>query len=493
MLPAGARRHVPAILAAVLVSAVAAPGRAQEPAAECTAQVDVEMIASREGVSPGPVLAVAMSCRTPGPASFFVDGWGTAQAMGSVRDGADRPVERDGMVWQVTPRDGVAVLRYRLDLGALARGIGRVTVAVARGEAVLAIASTWLVEPRLAGVAAPGIDIAVRMPAGATFLAGLPQSGGVWRLRGTTVRFVGYTVFGRFQAERVAAPGPAGTPGVIDLAILDGAFELPRGDVVEWVRRTALMTAGYWDGFTNPRMLVAVLPTPGRRGVGYGRTVPGGGSTVMVQVGERSSRADLQDDWVLPHEFVHTGMPFLRGNGGWFMEGAATYVEPIMRARAGWKTEADVWREWVENMPRGLSALESGMEGGSAYWGGALFFLLADIEIRRATAGERGLEDCFRGARRLGGVMMPTERWSVADYVGRCDAALGAPVMAGFMERHVGRSSRIDLDGLWRELGLRIDGAAITLDDAAPLAAIRKVIVAGPPGRAQVKVPPLAN
>jgi hypothetical protein len=361
---------------------------------------------------------------------------------------------------------------------------------------VLAIASTWLVEPRLAGVAAPGIDIAVTMPAGATFLAGLPQEGNVWRLRNTTVRFVGYTVFGHLQSERVPVPPPGGAPasgGFVDLAILDGDFEIPRADLVEWVRRTALMTAGYWDGFTNPRMLVAILPSPGRRGVGYGRTVPGGGATVMLQVGERSTRADLQDDWVLPHEFVHTGMPFIRGNGTWFMEGAATYVEPIMRARAGWKTEADVWREWVENMPRGLSALDSGMVGGSAYWGGALFFLLADIEIRRATSGAKGLEDCFRGAHRLGGVMTATERWSVSAYVERCDQALGAPLMAGFVERHVGKPVRIDLDALWRDLGVRFDGAAVTTDDAAPLAAIRKVIVAGPPGRAPVRVPPLAN
>ena len=133
------------------------------------------------------------------------------------------------------------------------------------------------------------------------------------------------------------------------------------------------------------------------------------------------------------------------------------------------------------------------MEGGSAYWGGALFFLLADIEIRRATQGAKGLEDCFRGARRLGGPMAPTERWSVAEYVARCDEALGAPLMAGVVERYVGKSNNIDLDALWRDLGVRFDGTGITTDDAAPLAAIRKLIVAGPPGRAPAKVPPLAN
>jgi hypothetical protein len=346
-------------------------------------------------------------------------------------------------------------------------------------------------------VAQPAIDIVVTTPADTVFLAGLPHEAGAWRLRDTTVRFVGYTVVGRVQAERIAVPSPASLPAgeasFVDLAILEGTFEVPRSDLVEWVRRTTQMIAGYWDGFTSQRTLVALLPTAGRRGVGYGRSVPGGGATVMLQVGERSSLADLQDDWVLPHEFVHTGMPFLRGNGMWFMEGAATYVEPVMRARAGWKKEADVWREWIENMPRGLPALDSGLEGGSAYWGGALFFLLADIEIRRATGGVQGLEDCFRGVLRRSGPRMPTERWSVADYVARCDAALGAPLMAGMMAKYVGTSNRVDLEALWQQLGVRLDGNTVATDDAAPLAAIRKLIVACAPGRAPLRVPPLAN
>ena len=65
--------------------------------------------------------------------------------------------------------------------------------------------------------------------------------------------------------------------------------------------------------------------------------------------------------------------------------------------------------------------------------------------------------------------------------------------MAGMVARYVGTSHRIDLDALWRDLGVRLEGATVATDDAAPLAAIRKVIVAGPPGRVPQKVPPLAN
>lgn len=485
---------VPALVAALTLSAIGT-SEAQPP--DCTAQVDVEMSVGREDVPAGPVLAVTMACRAAGTVRFFGDGAGTAALMKDVRDGAEEAVTRDGGAWQVPPREGVAELRYRLDLGIIGRAISSVGVAVARGEGVLAIASAWLVEPQLAGVAAPSIDITVKTPADTIFLAGLPQRDGVWRLRGTTVRAVGYTLFGRLQTARVTVPPPAGAPAgeeaVIDVAILDGDIGVSRQDLIEWVRRTALVAAGYWQGFTNRSMLVLLLPSAERRGVGYGRTVSGGGATVLVQIGERSGLADLQNDWVLPHALVRSGMPFLLGDAAWFMEGAATYVEPIMRARAGWKAEAEVWREWVEKLPRGLPALDSGMAGGSAYWGGALFFLLADIELRRATSGAKGIEDCLRGARRIGGPGTPTERWTLDMYVERCDRALGAPLMAGVMARYVGTARQVDLEALWRDLGVRVDGATVALDDTAPLAAIRKVIVNGPPGQASVKVPPLEN
>src|SRR6202008_1627127 len=107
------------------------------------------------------------------------------------------------------------------------------------------------------------------------------------------------------------------------------------------------------------QMLVGLVPMQ-RPGVGYGRTVSGGGATVMVEDGASVEQRRLFNDWVLVHELVHTGMPYVRG-GTWLMEGAATYIEPIIRARAGWKTEEEVWKEWVDNMPRGVSAFAAGL------------------------------------------------------------------------------------------------------------------------------------
>ena len=198
----------------------------------------------------------------------------------------------------------------------------------------------------------------------------------------------------------------------------------------------------------------------------------------------------LFDDWVLVHELIHTGMAFIRGRGTWFMEGAATYVEPIIRARAGWKTEQEVWREWVTNMPQGVAAFARGLgdaSGRENYWGGAIFMLLADVEIRRGTDGAKGLEDC------LGGVLWSgldgSQRATLDAYAAICDRATGTPALRGLIDRYVVSARPVDLGTVWRDLGVAMAGGRITFDDSAPDARWRKMIVMGPPGRPPKRVP----
>jgi len=200
----------------------------------------------------------------------------------------------------------------------------------------------------------------------------------------------------------------------------------------------------------------------------------------MLQVGTRATLEELWDDWILPHELVHTGMPMITGRATWFMEGAATYVEagdprPCRLQSAKPRLGASGSR----TCRRGRVPLQSGMSSGSPYWGGGLFMLLADIEIRRATSGAKGLEHCLRGALRAGGDMAPAERWPLATFAQHCDAALGTPVMATMIERHVGKSVQVDLPALWRDLGVRLAGDGVVTDDSAPLAWIRKLLVMG--------------
>ena len=426
-------------------------------------------------------LDITYRCRAGQPLSFEP---GEDRAAAYIRD------------LEVEQRGGVAEARYRFDLSAFARSVDSTSLAVQRGSGVLALLSSWLMEPR-GYDHAPIIDIRVAAASGLGFTSGLPKVGDAWRLAGTSVRFAGYTALGRFAYRELAVPAPgtlrpgqAKADAVLRVAILDGVDESGRADLFDWVERTAEAQSNYWQGFTARQALVGLVPVTHRRGVGYGRTVPGGGVTVMVEVGTDVDRRRLFDNWVLTHELIHTGMPFIRGRGTWFMEGAATYVEPIIRARAGWKTEEAVWHEWVDNMPKGVQAFSIGMANASGqqnYWGGATFMLLADVGFRRATNGAKGLEDC------LGGVLWSgldgSQRATLADYAAACDRATGTSVMSGLIDRHFNKAEPVDLAALWRELGISVVAGRIVLDDAAPSAQWRKLIVPGTQPPRRVKLP----
>lgn len=456
----------PRILPLLAVLAFPAVARGAEP--DCIADVEV---------AAGPILQVHYRCTSSARLTFQPDG---RQMMAHLSD--------------LVVEDNEA--RYRFDLAAFARDANSTSVAVLRSGGVLATLSSWLLEPR--GFAeTPTIDIRARTAPGLGFTTGLPRAGDAWRLAGSSVPFAGYTAIGHFHLADIEVPAPgslragaAPDKGVLRLAILEGATGVTNDHLVDWARRTAEAESNYWQGFVARQSLVGFVPMPNRRSVGFGRSVSGGGATVMVEVGAEVDRRRLFDDWVLVHELIHSGMPYIRGRASWAMEGAATYVEPIIRARAGWKSEEDVWKEWIGNMPQGVPVFARGLQTATNrdnYWGGALFMLLTDIAIRRATDGAKGLEDC------LGGVL-----WSGMDasgyvylpaYAQACDRATGTTAMVDLVNRHTTVANPVDLDALWRDLGVAAKGGHVAFDDKAPLAKWRARIVLGNRGPKRVKLP----
>jgi hypothetical protein len=470
MLASGMFRRT--LIAALLATS---PAFAQPVAVpDCT--VDA-VLSESEGLK----LDVTYRCRASRPLSF--------------QPTEDRAVQHVSDL-KVEQGDGVVEAHYRFDLSGFARAVDSTSVAVLRGNSVLATLGSWLLEPR-GYDRVPTIDIRVASGPGLVFATGLPKVGDTWRLIGTSVRFAGYTALGRLAYRELAVPAPGSlrpgqprTDAVLRVAILDGVSEGGRADLFDWVERTAEAEANYWQGFTARQALLGIVPVANKRGVGYGRTVSGGGATVMVEVGREVDRRLLFNDWVLTHELIHTGMPFIRGRGAWLMEGAATYVEPIIRARAGWKTEEQVWREWVDDMPQGIEAFSTGLANASGrqnYWAGATFMLLADLAIRRASNGAKGLDDCLGGVLWTG--LDAGQRASVADYAAACDRATGTAAMSTLVDRHFTRAEPVDLAALWRELGVSMVGSRIVLDDSAPSAQWRKMIVPGSHAPKRVKLP----
>jgi predicted metalloprotease with PDZ domain len=164
----------------------------------------------------------------------------------------------------------------------------------------------------------------------------------------------------------------------------------------------------------------------------------------------------------------------------WIEEGTATYVEPIARARSGILSGQRAWFEMVRDMPQGLPV--SGDQGldrthtwGRTYWGGALFCLLADVEIRKRSANAKGFEDAMRAINRAGGTI--DADWPIARVFETGDAATGGKTLMELYEKMRAAPVTVDLPDLWKQLGIERHDRTVTFDDDAPLAVIRKGII----------------
>jgi len=280
----------------------------------------------------------------------------------------------------------------------------------------------------------------------------------------------------------------------IDVGIEPGDLSLPNTRVLGWVRRSACAVTEYYGGFPVRNVDVKVVPIDEGKGVIFGRTVLVD-QTLVIRVGLSRFATDssLLDDWVMTHEMVHLAFPSVADEHHWIEEGIATYVEPIARAQVGDLSPEIVWRELVDGLPKGLPApgdrgLDNTHTWGRTYWGGALFCLMADIEIHQRTNNRYGLQDALRGIVRAGGNM--EHDWPLTRALKAGDDATGVPVLMELYERMKATPITPDLPALWRELGVRPSGDSVVFDQGAPLAFVVRSIMAkrSDPGSACVQV-----
>jgi hypothetical protein len=260
--------------------------------------------------------------------------------------------------------------------------------------------------------------------------------------------------------------------------------------LVEWVRRSAAIVAGYYGVFPAAALAVRIAAVEGG-GVRSGRAVAGSGPvagpTIEVRVGRDVAARELLTDWVLVHEMTHLALPEAGRAHAWLSEGLATYIEGIARVQAGNLTAQELWLEEVRSMPKGLPA--DGDEGldrthtwARTYWGGALFCLVADVAIRERTANRFGLQDAMRAVARDSGGMQST--WPIEQILRRGDAATGTTVLADLYAEMGGRPVAPDLGDLWRRLGITAAADTIALLTGTKEAATREAITRPPAVRA---------
>lgn len=276
----------------------------------------------------------------------------------------------------------------------------------------------------------------------------------------------------------------------VDGASIDVVFEdkdepLDHTLVRQWIRTSAAAVAHYFGQFPVKHAGLVLVGAEGDR-VMSGTTYGFDGSATCVRVGRDAGAETFRQDWVLVHEMTHLALPVVPRESEWLLEGNATYVEPIARAQIGQLDVAMVWRWAIEGLPKGLP--QSGDRGldhtptwGRTYWGGALFWLLADIRIQQQSNGRFGVQDALRAINKKSGGNIA--RWSVDEVARVGDAATHTHVLADLYHEMKDAPMSIDLAHLFEQLGVAEKNGAVVFDDGAPLSTIRRRITSASAGK----------
>ncbi|WP_446742063.1 hypothetical protein [Silvibacterium acidisoli] len=280
------------------------------------------------------------------------------------------------------------------------------------------------------------------------------------------------------RTERSLAVGSA----QLQVKLAEGHLDAGDSAIFEWVQRAAKAVSLYYGSFPLKQAQILVVPGEGRSGVSHGTTwgdMQGAPGFTRISVGEHTTSQELAADWMMTHELTHMAFPSLTRDHHWMEEGMATYIEPVARMQAGQLSREEFWKETIAGMPNGEPA--SGDEGldrthtwGRTYWGGALFYLVADISIRQQTGNRKGVEDAFRGIVAAGGTI--DHDWPVEKVLEAGDRATGTPVLTRLYRKWSQSPETVDLDALWKDLGVQSIQGEIHFNESAKLAAVRRMM-----------------
>ncbi|HEY3990523.1 MAG TPA: hypothetical protein VGM02_14575 [Acidobacteriaceae bacterium] len=260
-----------------------------------------------------------------------------------------------------------------------------------------------------------------------------------------------------------------------------GDLDLSDEIIVKRIETAARAVVTYYGRFPVPRARVLIVPMAGRDGV-HGTTwgdVGGWPAFTSIRLGQHTSAQELAADWTTTHELVHTAFPSLPDDQHWVEEGLATYIEPVARVQTGELPAKQIWHDMLDGMPKGEpgpgdEGLDRTHTWGRTYWGGALFCLVADVQIRVATGNRKGLEDALRAIVRAGGTI--DHEWPLTHALTIGDNATGTQVLSGMYRTWSTSPLQVDLEKLWKQLGVVRTGQEIEFNASASYAKIREAI-----------------
>lgn len=351
------------------------------------------------------------------------------------------------------------------------------------GQTVILSMSHWLLRPSVwqAGATARA---RFTLPPGIT--ASVPWSGDAngYTLDSGTFWWEGTLLLGHLAPERVEAHG-----ATFDVVRADPSAGPPPAVVARWMTATARATAMLYGRFPTGHVQIALVPYDGQDPVGFGLARRGGGEAITLLVNPNAPPDALERDWTAIHESVHLAHPVMDDVDAWFSEGAATYYQEVLRARAGLISEREAWGGLCDGLARGRAGTHTrslredsaGMHRGGGYvrvyWAGVAIMLELDVALRRHDPAHGSLDAALQSLQREA-ESQPLRSWNVAEASAVIDRAAGFEVWNSVVEPRLSQTGFPDVAPTLEALGVRCEASGATLRDDAPEVGVRRAITA---------------
>ena len=308
-----------------------------------------------------------------------------------------------------------------------------------------------------------------------------PEHEGTYALDESAFACRGHVVFGRFAQQAIEVPGTR-----LNAVVLDGFPEPARGLIAAWLATAAAVVSLPSGAFPVAQAQVIVVPTsPSRFPIHFGYTGRSGGASIILFTPTDMDLAQFRGDWIAIHEFSHLWHPFVQRDDAWLSEGLATYLQEVLRVRSGLLPREQAWRRLFEgaahgrdtdqNLAHETRSMRAAGNYERVYWAGAAIALMADVEVRRVTAGRVTLDGVLAELLRQHRF---ADSVSARELLGAMDQAAGVSVFENTARRYLDGGRLPDLTELYRELGLVDDGGQVAAEPEAPLGWIRDAIMA---------------
>lgn len=349
------------------------------------------------------------------------------------------------------------------------------------GRDLLASPNSWLWRPERRTSDASA-TLTLHLPQGVQALLPWRRRGSVYLLPSEAFRFDSYAAFGEFTPHETSQRGVR-----IEFALLEGELAIDEQAAARWLRSAVELVAQSAGSFPTQSLSAVIAPSgPSSDAVPFGMVARGGGASLTMIVSARASERALHRDWVLPHELSHLLIPFLPREHAFLSEGLASYYQELLRARAGIFSEREAWsrlaaslrdaarEEGSRTLLEESASMHSSHRYRRVYWGGAAFWLNVDVALRASSHGHATLDSLFAALRSEGAL---ARVWSADELMSRLDE-LGQTTIFSDALRTCEARSFPEFEPTLEALGVRGKDGALALDDAAPLAELRRSMTA---------------